>query len=204
LVRRNRGSADVLINAPFDTPFERQYLALIAGLVSLGLNPRSVLELSAADGRLGRLVKIIRTCRFSVHDLSRVQLARRPPFRVPRFNMPFELGLAVAVAQGGGHDCFLLEAKQGRLTHTLNDMNAFDASIHEGTVDGMVDAILDHFGDRPNPPLGDKTDILWVYRGLRRFQVKNLAGKIYRRHSFRLLVVTSRQLVDARRGRFPA
>ena len=42
---------------------------------------------------LERLFELIERCAFSVHDLSRVELSLHRP-RVPRFNMPFELGLA--------------------------------------------------------------------------------------------------------------
>jgi hypothetical protein len=36
--------SDVFINVPFDPQHEKLFLALLAGLVGLGLNPRSVLE----------------------------------------------------------------------------------------------------------------------------------------------------------------
>jgi len=36
--------SDVFINVPFDPQHEKLFLALFAGLVGLGLNPRSVLE----------------------------------------------------------------------------------------------------------------------------------------------------------------
>ncbi len=104
-------STDVFINAPFDAKYERQFLALVAGIVGLGLNPRSVLELPASHDRLTRLLELIRQCPYSIHDLSRVEVSRDKTFRVPRFNMPFELGLAVGVAlDQGGHEWQLLEA----------------------------------------------------------------------------------------------
>jgi hypothetical protein len=39
-------------------------------------------------------VDLIRSCGYSLHDLSRVKVDLRRP-RTPRFNMPFELGLTV-------------------------------------------------------------------------------------------------------------
>src|ERR1051326_8248939 len=88
----------VFINVPFDAKHERIYLALIAGLVSFGLTPRSVLQIPANADRLRRLHDVISACAFSLHDCSRVQLSRAGGFRVPRFNMPFELGMAVGIA----------------------------------------------------------------------------------------------------------
>jgi hypothetical protein len=88
---------DVFINVPFDSRYEPLYLALITGLVGLGLKSRCVVELSHERHRLERILDLIAACPFSIHDLSRVQLAATMRgFRVPRFNMPFELGLAVA------------------------------------------------------------------------------------------------------------
>jgi len=98
MTTRNLAPSDVFINVPFDSQYEPLFLALIAGLVSLGLNPRSVVQIGGSTDRLRRLLEIIQECPFSIHDLSRVQASGRGSFRVPRFNMPFELGLAAAVS----------------------------------------------------------------------------------------------------------
>jgi hypothetical protein len=82
----------VFLNVPFDQKYQPLFVALIAGLTGIGCTPRCVLEVPSSRDRLDRLVRLIGTCGASVHDLSRVELTRRP-FRVPRFNMPFELGL---------------------------------------------------------------------------------------------------------------
>ena len=58
-------------------------------LVFLGQKPRCVLEIrEQGDGRLARILDLIRACRISVHDLSRVTTP-------VRFNMPFEPGIRV-------------------------------------------------------------------------------------------------------------
>jgi len=88
---------DVFINVPFDDEYEPLFLALIAGLVGLGFTPRSVLQIPPNQRRLERILTQIKRCAFSVHDLSRVEPSGvRDP--VPRFNMPFELGLACGLA----------------------------------------------------------------------------------------------------------
>jgi hypothetical protein len=94
---RNDGSAPVhvFLNIPYDLHFQDLYLAYIAGLVSLGLYPRATIEIVGGERRLDRIFTLIQTCPYSVHDLSRVELDRKQP-ETPRFNMPLELGLAVA------------------------------------------------------------------------------------------------------------
>src|SRR3954453_3919281 len=86
------------LNIPFDKEYESLYLAFIAGLSGFGLTPQTVLQIPGSHRRLDRLTKLISTCQYSFHDLSRVEPDHRRP-RTPRFNMPFELGLAVAWAE---------------------------------------------------------------------------------------------------------
>src|SRR5260370_36721199 len=83
------------LNIPYDKQFENLYLAYIVGLTALGFVPRATLGVPRDARRLERILQLIQSCRFSVHDISRIQLDRWPP-RAPRFNMPFELGLTVA------------------------------------------------------------------------------------------------------------
>ncbi len=83
------------LNIPYDEEFVDLYLAYIAGVAAFGIIPRTSLEIPGGERRLDRIFGLIQTCRYSFHDLSRVQLdEHRPP--TPRFKMPFELGLTVA------------------------------------------------------------------------------------------------------------
>jgi len=72
-------------------------------------------------------LELISACGYSFHDLSRVQLTSG----APRFNMPFEIGLAVATARWRpAHQWFLFEAKRFRVQRTLSDLSGTDAYIH--------------------------------------------------------------------------
>jgi hypothetical protein len=95
VAKRKRPRTEVFLNIPYDKKFERLFLAYIAGLSAFGLVPRATLEIPDSSRRLDKILKLIRNCRYSIHDLSRVELDRKKP-RTPRFNMPFELGLTVA------------------------------------------------------------------------------------------------------------
>ena len=140
----------VFLNVPFDQSYESLFVALITTLVALGRTPRSVLEVpEQGDGRLARIFQLMRSCPVSIHDLSR---AGKPA----RFNMPFELGVAVALARiYRNHDFIMLEAKRHRLQKTLSDLNGIDPGIHNGTVRGVISCILSHLGKpHGNPSLG--------------------------------------------------
>jgi hypothetical protein len=132
---------DVFLNVPFDKAYEPLFVSLLAALVALGRTPRCVLELpETGDGRLNRILRLIRSCPVSIHDLSRVG--------VPvRFNMPFELGIAVAVSRvDRGHRFVILEKERYRLQKTLSDVNGFDPGIHGATRTGIISCVLSHLG----------------------------------------------------------
>ena len=80
----------VFLNIPYDEKFRRLYLAYISGLAHFGLRPRAALEVPGGQNRMDKIFDLIRSCPYSIHDLSLVQLDRTPP-ATPRFNMPFEI-----------------------------------------------------------------------------------------------------------------
>ena len=97
----------VFINAPFDAAYEPLFVTLVGTLVFLGQQPHCVLEVpEKGDGRLQRILDLIRTCRTSVHELSRVGTP-------VRFNMPFELGLACALKleNPAAYEVFVLDCR---------------------------------------------------------------------------------------------
>jgi hypothetical protein len=196
------GPRDVFINIPFDAGHERIYLALIAGLVSFGLNPRSVLQIPANADRLRRLHDVISSCAFSLHDLCRVQLSRAAGFRVPRFNMPFELGIAVGIAVADPQQRYqwrTLEEKPHRLGVSLSDVLGYETAIHGGTVHGTLNALLDIFDSLPDRPLTELEDLQWVYRQLSRYR-GTLGANVYRPNAFGKLVLAARAFVEQRVG----
>lgn len=129
----------VFLNIPYDNKFRKLYLAYIVGLTHLGLEPRATLGIPGGERRLDRILELIKSCRYSIHDLSRVELERAAP-RVPRFNMPFELGLAVTWSKmyPARHTWFVCEAQNRRLLKSLSDLNGTDPNIHDGTAEGVM------------------------------------------------------------------
>jgi len=192
---RRASARDVFCNFPFDAGYEPLYLALVAALVCTGQTPRTLLELPPSADRLDRLLGLIASCPYSLHDLSRVQLSRGA-FRVPRFNMPFELGLAVGLAQQAPsrHQFRLLEARAYRVQHSLSDLNGYDPYIHHGTAAGMYEAICDVFTDFRPFPVPRARGFSNVYRALGRFRREQFrSGTAYSSDRFKQLVVAARE-----------
>ncbi len=156
---------EVFLNIPYDPQFSRLYSAYIAGLSAMSLVPRATLEISG-NRRLDRIVSLLESCAYSIHDLSRVQLDRKAP-RTPRFNMPFELGLAVAWSHvHPGHRWYVFEAAERRLAKSLSDLDGTDPYIHGGTVSGVMREVCNAFlspGEKPTVP-----QMMRMYRELRR------------------------------------
>jgi hypothetical protein len=144
----------VFLNIPYDQGFRSLYLAYIVGLVHLGFEPRTTLGLPDGTRRLDKILAEIQGCRYSIHDLSRVGLDRNPPYTTPRFNMPFELGLAVAWEKLNptNHTFFVFEAKAYRLQKSLSDLNGTDPRIHGSQVSGVMRELSNAFRRPKNQP----------------------------------------------------
>lgn len=143
----------VFVNIPYDDGFRGLYLAYIVGLYQFGLKPRVTLGIPGGNRRLDRILDLIQSCPFSIHDLSRVQLDRTPP-ATPRFNMPFELGLAVACAKlaQNPQTYFLFETKKRRVQKSLSDLDGTDPHIHGGTVVGVMSELCNAFARQKARP----------------------------------------------------
>lgn len=198
MIRRGTGRANnVFINVPFDERYEPLLLALIAGLCGLGRIPRCVLEMSAHRVRLDRIIDLIRECPASIHDLSRVELDTIPP-RCPRFNMPFELGLAVAVAHlERKHTWFMFESKRHRLQKSLSDVNGHDPFVHGGTELGVLRAIRNMFRwSSARPDVRDLANLLGdLQKQATLLKRRNAHPSLFEPAAFGQLLITCQELV---------
>jgi hypothetical protein len=160
--RASARQKSVFLNLPYDPPFRNLFLAYVAGTSAFGLIPRATLEIPGSVRRLDRIQSLIQSCRYSIHDLSRVQLDRRPP-ATPRFNMPFELGLTARSSPqhaGSGHTWFVFERTPWRLQKSLSDLNGTDVYVHGGSSIGVFRELLSAFvRQRRQPTVGQMTKI---------------------------------------------
>ena len=134
----------VFLNIPYDHQFENLCLAYVCAIASFGLVPRATLEIPGTR-RLDRIIELMQSCPFSVHDLYRVQ--RYAPTRLPRFNMPFELGLAVAWQKfrEKKHAWYVFETERYRADRSLSDLAGTDVYVHRGTVKGVLRQVSNAF-----------------------------------------------------------
>ena len=187
------------LNIPYDKQFENLYLAYIVGLTALDFVPRATLGVPRDARRLERIFNLIQTCRYSVHDISRIQLDRRAP-RSPRFNMPLELGLAVAWASLNPthHSWVGCDAVPHRPVKSISDLNGTDFHIHGGTIAGVFNALCNAFVTRSRRPTVPQ--MMRVYRRLRRIsadlQADAGAADLFQARVFDDLVLAAGRLWD--------
>ncbi|HET9268795.1 MAG TPA: hypothetical protein VFO31_11555 [Vicinamibacterales bacterium] len=198
--REGEGEAQALnirdnafLNIPYDRRYENLYLAFIAGLSAFGLSPRATVELSGSQRRLDRIIHLLRSCRFSFHDLSRVTLDRTPP-ATPRFNMPFELGLAIAFSEDSKHEWFVFEARPHRLTKSLSDLNGTDPHIHSGSPSGVLCAMANALVRRRDRPSAQQLNEVYedVCRAAREIRRSLHASNLFDARAFDELVIAGR------------
>jgi hypothetical protein len=129
----------VFVNCPFDEKFAPILEALLFCVIDLDFTPRIATE--RQDGAENRLEKLIRSCKFSIHDLSRAQAKKAGEHY--RLNMPFELGIDYGCRKysGEGRDqkrFLILEEKPYRYQASLSDIAGCDIEVHKGKYDEAI------------------------------------------------------------------
>lgn len=171
------------------------FLAFIAGLCGFGLRPRATLEIPGPTRRLDRILDLMSACGYSFHDLSRVQLSGG----APRFNMPFEVGLAIATARWRpAHQWFLFEARPFRVQRTLSDLSGTDAYIHGEGPRRLLIALSNALVRATKQPTPDELN--QIYRFLRdeSHDIRRSYGTLFGARAFSHLVVAATDFTTRR------
>ena len=81
----------VFINCPYDEEYRPLMKAAIFGVHACGYRALfAAAKVGARQSRLEKILEMVRNCRLSIHDISRVEVERSG---LPRFNMAFEFGI---------------------------------------------------------------------------------------------------------------
>lgn len=151
---------NVFINCPFDAPYQPIFQAVVFTVLACGFTPCSSLqERDAGTIRLDKIKRLISHSRLSIHDISRTEPDAETG--LPRFNMPFELGLDLgARAYGRGYlqskEYLILDRDSYRLQKYLSDISGQDIAAHSNSVDEAVQTVRTWLNShRPSgtPPL---------------------------------------------------
>jgi hypothetical protein len=139
---RNR---DVFINCPFDDGYQAFFRAIIFVVVRSGFRPRCALETDdGSENRFDKICAIIAECRYGIHDISRTEIDLRT--KLPRFNMPLELGVFLAAKRFGAKGqkskrCLILDEQRYRYQSYISDIAGQDIHSHRGRIVVLIEEV---------------------------------------------------------------
>jgi hypothetical protein len=169
---------NVFINCPLDDRYNSLFLAVVFTVHMLGFRARCSQEINdSGRNRLEKIMRMVGECRFGIHDLSRIQRTGK----LPRFNMPFELGLDLGLRHGGNKKWktkshLVLETEPYRYKQFISDLAGVDVSAHNDRVTDVISAVRDWLNSTSKPgkihpfPSG-----ALIYKEYRKFR-RNLPG----------------------------
>ncbi len=137
----------VFINCPFDYDYLPLLRAACFAIMACGLRPRCALEFGdGGASRFGEIVKLMGSCGFAIHDISRVKLDKRS--KMPRFNMPLELGADFGLRFAGSKDqkarkMMILDAEPHRYDKSLSDLSGNDIEVHGNDTRRIIGCVRD-------------------------------------------------------------
>lgn len=169
---KNPYNESVFINCPFDKNYKPILNSIIFTIFDCGFTPRCALEEDDASNiRIDKIYKMISSCRYGIHDLSRVELDSK--HKLPRFNMPLELGIFLGSKMFGENKhkkkaCLILDIKKYRYQKFISDISGQDVKAHNNKEEKVTKIVRDWLrGKSTRTPPGGKV----IYqRYIRRFR----------------------------------
>lgn len=152
-------SISVFINCPYDHEFQPLFDSILFATVACGFTPRSAIDTgTVSDSRIDRIRKAMFGSRYSIHDLSRCK--GEGSELLARFNMPLELGFAMArrFLDEESHDWLVLVPEQHEYLKYISDLGAFDPKKHTGTKESIVPPVVNWLKTRPYAPVSPFPD----------------------------------------------
>ena len=137
--------SSVFINCPFDPAYRPLFEAVLFAVYDCGFHVRCALEVEdSTQVRIEKITRMIRQSRLAIHDISRTQLDRRN--RLPRFNMPLELGMFLGAKSFGGREqrrkaAIVLDADRYRYQKFISDIAGHDIRAHGGSPDRAIEQV---------------------------------------------------------------
>lgn len=156
---------NVFINCPFDREYHSLLRPLLFSITYLGFNPRIALESSdSGETRIEKICTLIRTSKYSIHDLSRLKAEKKGEFY--RLNMPFELGIdygsrRLTSSRLQTKRFLILEARAYDYKRALSDISGVDIKAHGNDPIKMVQAVRNWFVDTVGLKKVEGPTVVW-------------------------------------------
>lgn len=162
----------VFLNVPFDPDYQPLFEALVFVVAECGFFPRCALEAAdAGEVRVEKIARIIRECALGIHDISRTEPDAK--LGLPRFNMPFELGLFLGARWFGDEaqrrkNTLILDRDRFRYQQFISDIAGQDIKAHGQQPEALISAVRHWLRDaNPEGALPGATKIIARYQRFR-------------------------------------
>lgn len=155
-------STNVFINCPFDNDYYPLLKPILFTVIFCGLKPHLSETKDGDDIRIRQIQDLINISKFSIHDLSRI--LPKTANDLPRFNMPFELGLDLGCKMYSKKNkkCLILEEKPYRYKQVISDISGQDISSHQNKPFEVIKAVRDWlYSIRPQKKKPKAYTIIW-------------------------------------------
>ena len=168
-------SKSVFINCPFDTEYEPLFHGIVFVAHHMNLDPKSAIAMAdAGQPRLDKILSLIENCKYSIHDLSRTELD--PNHGLPRFNVPFELGLDLGCKRYGKRHhrqktALILDVDRYRYRKFISDIAGLDIEEHHGSVAGAITVVRNWLRHAANPLSIEAPSGATIYARYQAFQL---------------------------------
>lgn len=143
--RARVNNRQIFINCPFSNDYKDNFRAIVFSVIRSGFTPRCALEADdGGENRFSKICRIIKQCSLSVHDISKTELDRGS--KLPRFNMPLELGLFLGAQQFGSRAdrsrrCVIFDREDYRYQKFISDIAGQDIKAHCGKVEILIEKL---------------------------------------------------------------
>lgn len=136
----------VFINCPFDAAYIPVIRALVFTIYRCGFLPiTALLEDNGLKNRLAKIEKYIESCKYGIHDISRIEVSDNG---LPRFNMPFELGIFFGAKRFGNKmqkekNALIFDSERYRYQQFISDLNGVDIKAHNNNPSIAIHKVTD-------------------------------------------------------------
>jgi hypothetical protein len=145
----------VFLNVPLDKRYRRTLLrALVFAIYDCGFVARCALEdEDTGEVRINKIYKLMSESKYGIHDISRTSLDRE--YRLPRFNMPLELGIFLGARYFGqgkhtAKRLLVLDLDRYRYHIFCSDIAGQDIRSHENQVALAIHSVRNWLRNAPD------------------------------------------------------
>lgn len=145
-------SFNIFFNCPFDDEYQSTFEAVLFTIYRCGFTLRCAKEFNDTGKiRIDNIVKLIGESKYAIHDLCRVELDKTS--KLPRFNMPLELGIFIGAIKFGGKtthaqkEYLILDSENFRFKTFISDIGGQDIKSYT-TIDTVVRRIRDWLSNK--------------------------------------------------------